>query len=98
MAIEPGKELLWKYVAGQCESSEIAFVESWLKADPENQKELDRIRLYMSLQETNGDSLKIEKEKLVELKEKKPYRDYLLALILIIMVFILLALYSIMKN
>lgn len=98
MAIEPGKELLWKYVSGLCDPNEVAFVETWVRSDPENQKELDRIRLYMSMQESNGDSLPEDKQNMVELKEEKPYRGYLLALVLIVLVFVLLGIYYLLKN
>lgn len=98
MATEPGKELLWKYVFGQCEPHEIAFVEAWLKADSENQKTLDRIRLYESMDETKGGSQLNENETMVELKEEKPFSNFIIAIIIILLVFILLFIYSFMKK
>ena len=98
MAIEPGKELLWKYVSGLCDPNEVAFVETWLKSNPEHQKELDRIRLYMSMQDSNGDSAKQDKVDMVNVKEEKPYQGYVVALVLIVLVFVLLGIYSWVKN
>jgi hypothetical protein len=98
MAVEPGKELLWKYVSGLCDPNEVAFVETWLKSNPDHQKELDRIRLYMSMQESNGDSTKHNKEDMVNVKEEKPYQGYVVALLLIVLVFVLLGIYSLLKK
>jgi hypothetical protein len=98
MATEPGKELLWKYAFGQCEPHEISFVEAWLKSDPENQKVLDRIRLYESIDEAKGGSQLDGNEKMVELKEEKQYANFVIAIIIILIVFILLFIYSLIKN
>jgi ferric-dicitrate binding protein FerR (iron transport regulator) len=98
MTVEPGKELLWKYVSGLCDPNEVAFVETWLNSNPEHQKELDRIRLYMSMQDSNGDSAKHEKEKMADVKEEKPYVGYFVALVLIVLVFVLLGIFRWIKN
>ena len=98
MATEPGKELLWKYSFGQCEPYEIAFVEAWLKADPENQKLLDRIKLYESIHESSGGSMLTEGEQLEAIKVHKPYAGFFLAFLIIILVFILLTIYSMIKD
>lgn len=98
MALEPGKELLWKYAFGQCDAAEIAFVENWLKENPENQKELERIQFYQSIQDSeNGSGMKAM-EKRGEITEDKPYKAYVLPLLIIILVFILLFIYSLIKK
>ena len=61
MAIEPGEALLWKFANDQCSDSEIAYIKSWLSADPENLKKLQRIQVYLSMNphETNNTNLSL---------------------------------------
>ena len=99
MAIEPGKELLWKYISGQCDPHEVAFVDSWIASDPENEKTLERLRMYKTITKSNGEKNDQESNEQESMEEEESILStYLPAMILIFMIFILLTLYLVIKN
>jgi hypothetical protein len=98
MAIEPGKELLWKYISGHCDPHEVEFVNSWLQSDPENEKTLERLRLYQTISKSNGEKNETQTDDTGQIEEESILSTYLPAIILIFLVFILLSLYFFIKN
>lgn len=96
MATEPGEALLWNYAKGQCSDAEQAFVESWLAADPENIKTYQRIQLYTNAMNEN-ESKPTHPEQGPD-EEKSSYQNYLMAIIILLIVFVLLGIYAILKS
>ncbi len=98
MSVEPGKELLWKYISGLCDPHEVAFVDSWLKSNPENEKTLERLRMYQNVAKTNGANPNHSDDNMNSIEEESVLSTYLPAIILIFLIFILLSLYFVIKN
>lgn len=96
MAIEPGEELLWKYANSLCSEAEKAYIEAWLAADSENFKKFQRIQLYtnaMNQNETEPTNTEQSRE-----EEKSSYQNYLMAIIILLIVFVLLGIYAILNS
>ncbi|HEX5625443.1 MAG TPA: hypothetical protein VFX48_05460 [Saprospiraceae bacterium] len=42
----PDESLVWKYLMGECDAGEKAFVDEWRAADPENEAKFQRLKSY----------------------------------------------------
>lgn len=93
MALEPGEELLWKFAKHECSEEESAFVEQWISSSSDNQKKFERIKMYVSM----NDPIQEKPNELKE-EEKPDYKNYVLAIFILLFVFCLLGVYSIIKS
>lgn len=96
MDTEPGEALLWNYARGQCTEAEKAFMESWLTADPENFKKFQRIQLYTNTMSQN--EFKQSNQEQPQDEEKSSYQNYLMAIVILLIVFVLLGIYAILNS
>ncbi|MCC6752642.1 MAG: hypothetical protein IT266_01520 [Saprospiraceae bacterium] len=96
MAYEPDKELVWKYLNGNCSESERSYVESLIEHDPEVRKLWERMRNYHP--EGNGASNRGEPDAAVEKDSQPRGTSYWLAAVLILLAILLLALFRLLKS
>lgn len=94
MSIEPGEELLWKYINGDCTPSEISFIESWINSSNENKGKFERIRFYLNtIHSENSESENLNRNNAFESKG-----NYKLAIVIIILVLLMLGFFYAIKN
>ena len=96
MAYEPDKELVWKYLNGNCTKNERSYVESLIEHDPEIRALWERIRNYRPV--GNGDSGKLETHPTGEMVKQARGSTYLVAAVLIMLSILLLALFRLLKS
>jgi anti-sigma factor RsiW len=53
MAVEPGKELLWKYVRNTCSDADRIFIEQWIQTDPSLKLKIEELKLLDAARENS---------------------------------------------
>ncbi len=91
MAMEPGRELLWKAAMNDLTDAEKRFFDEWLRESPENVQKLESIKRLLVVEE--GLTSRVEEEKHLPRKGKqRNYKSlYLGALFLIVIAIAILA-------